>query len=359
VHIAAEQAALKTSLSAMMVNLARRSQTLVDGMLRRLDHVERDELDADRLQQMFALDSLAVRMRRNDENLLVLAGADSSPPRHEDVKPIDVLKAAQSEIEQFHRVMFGAVDDDVLVAATAVNDVVRIVAELLDNATRFSRPDTPVLCEARRLRHQLVIQIEDRGVGMAPDGARSVNAMLASPRQLDVATVRQMGIAVVARLAARHHIHVHIQAQPHYGLVATIALPAAVLILPPGRHNAPVYPTAAPPPVGTSAEGSRRGGEVARHHAGRRPHRADETMPLPVVNGQTWAPANPPWPEPTATATPGLPKRAPQAQLPGPQSTRPVAVPAPRPPLEQTRERITAYQAGVRRARDHRPPSTA
>jgi hypothetical protein len=352
VHIAAEQAALRTSLSTMFINLARRSQTLVDAMISRLDRLQHDEKDAGRLQQMMALDSLATRMRRNDENLLVLAGADSSAPRTRDALAIDVLRAAQSEIEQFHRIEFGAVDDDVFVAAAAVNDVVRLVAELLDNATRFSRPDTPVVCEARRLGHQLVVQIEDRGVGMTDEGTQAVNAVLARPGTLDVATFRRMGIAVVALLAARHHAQVRLQAHRNHGTIATIALPPTVLILPTGRHHAPLFPTAPPPPRAVDSASApqspapgplQRGrAEVARHHAGRRTGDpgagGDPTMVLPALNGH------------------GLPKRTPQAQTPGPATPPPAAAtPAQRRPLEQTRDRLTAYQAGVQRARDSRP----
>jgi signal transduction histidine kinase len=345
VHLAAEQALLRTSLSAMMVNLARRSQTLVDNMISRLDQLQRDETDAVRLQQMMALDSLATRMRRNDENLLVLAGADSSPPRTRDALAIDVLRAAQSEIEQYQRVEFGVVDEDVLVAAAAVNDVVRLLAELLDNATRFSGPETVVLCEARRLGHQFVIQIEDRGVGMTPEATYAINTLLANPRPIDATTVRKMGVAVVARLAARHHIHVQLQAHRHYGTIATVTLPPTVLVLPTGRHH---HPSTVMPPLPPVAA-VRRPGEVARHHPNRRAWPAspvDATVPLPAIDGQPAEGSR-------------LPKRVPQAQLPGPAGPPPPPTslpptpspPAPRRPLEQTRDRLSAYQAGLQRAR--------
>ena len=155
VRVAAEQAVLRTSVSAMFLNLARRSQTLVDRMIGQLDGIERGEEDPKRLAELFRLDHLATRMRRNDENLLVLAGADTSPPRREDALLIDVLRAAQSEIEHYDRIEFGTVDNDVSVAAAAVNDVVRLLAELLDNATRFSPPDAAVVRQrpaARRPR---------------------------------------------------------------------------------------------------------------------------------------------------------------------------------------------------------------
>ena len=172
VRVAAEQAALRTSVSAMFLNLARRSQTLVDRMIGELDAIERGEEDPKRLAQLFELDHLATRMRRNDENLLVLAGADSAAPRRDDALLVDVLRAAQSEVELYNRIEFGTVDTDISVAAHAVNDVVRLVAELLDNATRFSPPNTTVVADGRRIRDYVLIQIEDRGLGIDRRAAR-------------------------------------------------------------------------------------------------------------------------------------------------------------------------------------------
>jgi len=280
VRIAAEQAALRTSVSAMFLNLARRSQTLVDNMIRRLDTFQRDEQDPDTLSKWYTLDNLATRMRRNDENLLVLAGADSSPPRSRDALIADVLQAAQSEIEHFQRVEFGTVDEDVHVAAGAVNDVVRLLAELLDNATRYSPPQSAVVCEARRLGEQLIVQIEDRGVGMTGADVETLNTYLTRPGELDVAALRQMGVAVVARLAARHHIHVQLQAHPHYGTTATVTLPRTILLLPASRQHALTPPARQLPaaynptaPAAAAAQPAplpRRSSEVVRHAAGRR-----------------------------------------------------------------------------------------
>jgi hypothetical protein len=174
-------------------------------------------------------------MRRNDENLLTLAGADSSPPRTKDASVADVLRAAQAEVENYDRIEFGTVDNDVSVVAGAVNDVVRLVAELFDNATRFSPPDVAVVCEARRLGNYLIVQIEDRGVGMAADQLNQLNSWLAAPPELEVTTFRKMGLAVVARLAARHQIRVELRADPSSGTTAYAALPQAVLVLPVSR----------------------------------------------------------------------------------------------------------------------------
>jgi signal transduction histidine kinase len=236
VRIAAEQAVLRASVSAMFLNLARRSQTLVDRMIGQLDRIERGEEDPQRLAQLFQLDHLATRMRRNDENVLVLAGADTSPPRSEDAPLADVLRAAQSEVEQYERIEFGAVDDDVSVAAHAVNDVVRLLAELFDNAARFSPPDTPVMVEGRRIGDTGYIRIEDRGLGMTPEEAAAHNARFASPPTIDVTTFRMMGLAVVSRLAYRHGIQVFVQGNPAGGTVVELKMPDGTLVLPVTRQ---------------------------------------------------------------------------------------------------------------------------
>jgi signal transduction histidine kinase len=231
VRIAAEQAALRTSVSAMFLNLARRSQSLVDRMIGELDSIERTEEDPKRLARLFELDHLATRMRRNDENLLVLAGADSSAPRREDALLVDALRASQSEVELYNRIEFGTVDTDIAIAALAVNDVVRLVAELLDNATRFSPPTTTVVADARRIRDYVVIQVEDRGLGMSEEQMDQLNRRLAETPDVDVAAFRLMGLAVVSRLASRYGIRVELRANLEGGTVAQVILPSSIVVL--------------------------------------------------------------------------------------------------------------------------------
>nr|WP_116066360.1 nitrate- and nitrite sensing domain-containing protein [Asanoa ferruginea] len=237
VRIAAEQAALRTSVSAMFLTLARRSQTLVDRIIGELDAIERGEEDPKRLAKLFVLDHLATRMRRNDENLLVLAGADTAPPRREDALLIDALRAAQSEVEFYNRIEFGTVDPDISVSAKAVNDVVRILSELLDNATRFSPPNTVVVADARRIRDYVVVQVEDRGLGLADDQLEELNQRLQAPSPVDVSAFRLMGLAVVARLASRYRIQVELRRTIDQGTVALVTLPAEIVVVPqsPGR----------------------------------------------------------------------------------------------------------------------------
>jgi signal transduction histidine kinase len=231
VRTAAEQAALRSSVSTMFVNLARRSQILVDRLIGHLDRLERGEEDPDRLAELFQLDHLATRMRRNDENLLVLAGADSTRVQREPAALIDVLRAAQSEVEHYTRIEFGMIDRDIEVSAHAVNDMVHLVAELFDNATAFSPPNSHVIVEARRLGDGAVLSVEDRGIGISREQLRDLNERLAQPPMVDVAVSRMMGLVVVARLANRHGVKVELRpADTERGTVADVGLPASVMV---------------------------------------------------------------------------------------------------------------------------------
>ncbi|MGC5018585.1 nitrate- and nitrite sensing domain-containing protein [Micromonospora sp. DT47] len=230
VRTAAEQAALRSSVATMFVNLARRSQILVDRLIGHLDRLERGEEDPDRLAELFQLDHLATRMRRNDENLLVLAGADSTRVQREPAALIDVLRAAQSEVEHYTRIEFGIIDRDIEVAAHAVNDLVHLVAELFDNATAFSPPDSPVMVEARRIGDRATLYVEDLGIGISADQLADLNERLATPPQVDVAVSRMMGLVVVARLASRHGVKAELRPGSGRGTVAEVTLPTSVLV---------------------------------------------------------------------------------------------------------------------------------
>jgi signal transduction histidine kinase len=230
VRTAAEQAALRSSVATMFVNLARRSQILVDRLIGHLDRLERGEQDPDRLSELFQLDHLATRMRRNDENLLVLAGADSTRIQREPAALMDVLRAAQSEVEHYTRIEFAVIDQDIEIAAHAVNDLVHLVAELFDNATAFSPPDTAIKVEARRVGDRAVLQVEDRGIGMSPDQYTELNERLATPPMVDVAVSRMMGLVVVARLATRHGVKVELRPAASRGTVGDVLLPSGVLV---------------------------------------------------------------------------------------------------------------------------------
>ena len=137
VRLAADEAMLRGNLNAMFINLSRRSQSLIERQLSLIDSLEQSEQDPGRLSSLFRLDHLATRMRRNSENLLVLAGHEVTRRWSQPVPLVDVLRAAISEIEQYERVVLN-VQPGIVVVGQAVNDVVHLVAEIVENATTFS-----------------------------------------------------------------------------------------------------------------------------------------------------------------------------------------------------------------------------
>ncbi|GGM14203.1 nitrate- and nitrite sensing domain-containing protein [Dactylosporangium sucinum] len=230
VRAAAEQAALRAGVSTAFVNLARRGQRLVDSLVERLDTAERDEADPDRLAQLFGFDHLAARIRHDNQSLLVLAGADPSRAHRRPVPVYDLLRAAQSQILDYERVEYGRVDTDAALAPEAVDGTVHLLAELFDNAARHAPLDAPVLVDTRRAGDGLIIEVADLGPGLAADRLADLNRRLAEPPPLDVADSRHMGLAVVARLAARHGVDVQLQpAGSGTGLVAVVRIPAGLV----------------------------------------------------------------------------------------------------------------------------------
>jgi hypothetical protein len=294
----------------MFVNLARRSQILVDRLIGHLDRLERGEEDPDRLAELFQLDHLATRMRRNDENLLVLAGADSTRVQREPAALIDVLRAAQSEVEHYTRIEFGMIDRDIEVAAHAVNDMVHLVAELFDNATAFSPPNSTVLVEARHVGDGAILSVEDRGIGISREQLRDLNERLANPPMVDVAVSRMMGLVVVARLAARHGVKVELRpADTERGTVADVGLPTAVLVsasiaglLPAG---ATAFGGAEPAPRPQFAEPLAL--ESGRGYGGGRPFDPNPPMPTGGMLGTQTGRSVPAWSDLTGAPASGAP----------------------------------------------------
>ena len=228
-RLAANEAALRGNVNAMFVNLSRRSQSLVERQIRLIDDLEQGEQDADRLASLFQMDHLATRMRRNSENLLVLAGHDATRRWNQPVALVDVLRAAVSEIEQYERVSLN-VQPGISVRGHAVNDVVHLLAELAENATSFSSAETPVVVAGHLLTSGgVLLDITDQGVGMGAEEMAHANWRLDNPPVVDVAVSRRMGLFVVARLAARHGIRVRLRPAPAGGLTALVWLPDEVI----------------------------------------------------------------------------------------------------------------------------------
>jgi signal transduction histidine kinase len=224
-RLAANEAALRGNVNAMFVNLSRRSQSLVERQIRLIDSLEQGEQDSKRLASLFQMDHLATRMRRNSENLLVLAGHDESRRWNQPVALVDVLRAALSEIEQYERVTLN-VQPGIAVRGQAVSDVVHLTAELVENATSFSAADTPVTISGHLLSSGgVLLEITDQGVGIEADEMAQANWRLDNPPVVDVAVSRRMGLFVVARLAARHGIRVRLRPADSGGLIALVWLP--------------------------------------------------------------------------------------------------------------------------------------
>src|SRR5215467_5138605 len=229
VRLASNEAALRGNVNAMFVNLSRRSQSLVERQIRLIDDLEQGEQDPERLGNLFQMDHLATRMRRNSENLLVLAGHDVSRRWTQSVGLVDVLRAAVSEIEQYERVTLN-VQPGIAVRGQAVNDVVHLLAELVENATSFSAADTPVAVSGHLLNSGgVLLDITDQGVGMGAEEMAHANWRLDNPPVVDVAVSRRMGLFVVARLAARHGIRVRLRPASMGGLTALVWLPDEVI----------------------------------------------------------------------------------------------------------------------------------
>jgi signal transduction histidine kinase len=227
-RLAGEEAMLRANLNAMFVNLSRRSQTLIERQLGIIETLEQSEQDASRLSSLFRLDHLATRMRRNSENLLVLAGHEAPRKWTQPVALLDVLRAAISEIEQYDRITLN-VQAQLVIAGRAASDVVHLVAELVENATTFSRKETQVLVTGQLLSTGgVLIDVTDEGLGIPEQELGYANWRLDNPPVIDVAVSRRMGLFVVGRLAARHGIKVRLRRAQSAGLSALIWVPESV-----------------------------------------------------------------------------------------------------------------------------------
>jgi signal transduction histidine kinase len=255
-RLAANEAALRGNVNAMFVNLSRRSQSLVERQIRLIDELEQGEQDAERLGSLFQMDHLATRMRRNSENLLVLAGHDSSRRWNQPVALVDVLRAAVSEIEQYERVSLN-VQPGISARGHAVNDAVHLLAELAENATSFSSAETPVTISGHLLSSGgVLLDITDQGVGMGAEEMAHANWRLDNPPVVDVAVSRRMGLFVVARLAARHGIRVRLRPAASGGLTALVWLPDEVVSRDGASATGTQMPDAPDESVGLSMAGA-------------------------------------------------------------------------------------------------------
>ncbi|MGF1339380.1 nitrate- and nitrite sensing domain-containing protein [Streptomyces flavovirens] len=267
VRLAAEQALLRGNVNAMFTNLSRRSQGLIQRQLSLISELESREADPDQLSSLFKLDHLATRMRRNGENLLVLAGEEPGRRWTRPVPLVDVLRAAASEVEQYERIELAAVPATE-VAGRVVNDLVHLLAELLENATSFSSPQTKVRVTGHALPDgRVLVEIHDTGIGLSPEDLAAINERLASPPTVDVSVSRRMGLFVVGRLSLRHGIRIQLRPSDSGGTTALVMLPMEVAHggkQPPSKQGPGQQPGGAPGGLlGGGGAGAGTGGQRA------------------------------------------------------------------------------------------------
>jgi signal transduction histidine kinase len=237
-RLATSEAAIRGKLNTIFVNLSRRSQALVERQIRLIDELEQGEQQPERRANLSKLDHLVTRMRRYSQNLLILAGHEPSGYSSQPIALVNVIRAAVSEVEEYERVSL-KVQPGIAVSAPAVNDVVHMLAELIENATSLSAADTPVLISGRILASGgFLIDVTDRGFGMSAEEMAHANWRLDNPPATDVTVLKSMGLSVVGRLAARHGVRIRLRQADSGGLTALVWLPNAVLL----QQEAPVAP---------------------------------------------------------------------------------------------------------------------
>jgi hypothetical protein len=240
---AAALVADQDALAGVCANLALRDLNLVDSLLAQLEQMEAAEENPDTLAQLYGLDHLATRLRRNAENLRVLSGQEAGGAADETSSLVDVIRAAMSSIEQYTRVEIGRVAA-LAVVGFAADDIGRLLAELLDNATTQSPPTTTVMVSAHLTeRGSVLLRLEDAGIGLPEDRQRELNEWLGLSPVLDGSAIEHMGLAVVRRLAHKHDVRVTLGRRAPHGTTATVLLPPELV-----REAPPTTFTRAQPP---------------------------------------------------------------------------------------------------------------
>jgi len=365
VEAAVEQAQLRSGVSRVFRSLARRNQSLLQRQLKLLDEMERATDEPDALAQLFRLDHLTTRMRRQAEGLIILSGAAPGRTWRQPVAVVEVLRGAIGEIEDFARVEL-VTDSPDFVQGTAVADVTHLLAELIENAVQYSPPGTKVQVRGGRVANGYVIEVEDRGLGIPLDIMETLNGRLAKPPEFDLADSDQLGLFVVSRLAARHSVRISLRVSGYGGTSAVVLLPRTLVVAEDevpslAGKAAKEAQTAAREAAAAAAASASSGASVggaAEALAGRRLLRPERGLGVGVgapAEGASPASASGGTAGTAGTAGPaGLPRRAPQTSMaPQLRENRPAA---PQGPLagrspEQARSLMSAIQQGLRSGR--------
>ncbi|MFI2712433.1 nitrate- and nitrite sensing domain-containing protein [Micromonospora sp. NPDC018662] len=307
VRTAVEQAELRRSVRDVFLSLARRTQALVHRQLTLLDAMERREHDAEELEDLFRVDHLATRMRRNAENLIVLSGSTPGRAWRRSVPMVDVVRGAVAEVEDYTRVTvrpLGAVS----LTGRAVGDVIHLLAELIENGLSFSPPQTTVEVRGQLVANGFAIEIEDRGLGMSGDELAAANARIVDRSELNLADAARLGLFVVSRLTERHGVRVQLRESAYGGTTAVVLIPRELITTDAGDPDgsgdvrARTAPSAAVP-AAPADDPTRPGEETVAVRAGAA---GDAAVAEPVDAGTPEAEPAPPAPRLTPS---GLPAR--------------------------------------------------
>ncbi|WP_328372320.1 nitrate- and nitrite sensing domain-containing protein [Micromonospora zamorensis] len=225
---AVEQAELRRNVREVFLSLARRTQALVHRQLTLLDAMERREHDAEELEDLFRVDHLATRMRRNAENLIVLSGSTPGRAWRRNVPMVDVVRGAVAEVEDYTRVNVLPLGP-VSLAGRAVGDVIHLLAELIENGLSFSPPHTTVEVRGQLVANGFAIEIEDRGLGMSEDDLAAANDRIVDQSELNLANAARLGLYVVSRLTERHGVRVRLKESAYGGTTAVVLIPAELI----------------------------------------------------------------------------------------------------------------------------------
>ncbi|MGI5227503.1 sensor histidine kinase [Actinoallomurus sp. CA-142502] len=229
IRTAVEQAELRRGIRDILLSLARRSQALVHRQLTLLDTMERRQDDSAELEDLFHVDHLATRMRRNAENLIVLSGATPARGWRRPVPMIDVVRSAVAEVEDYTRVTVMPMGE-VALAGRAVGDIVHLLAELIENAVSFSPPYTQAQVSGHPVAHGYAVEIEDRGLGMTDEILADINERVTDPPEFNLSSSAHLGLYVVGRLAMRYDVKVSLKHSSYGGTTAVVLIPHELVV---------------------------------------------------------------------------------------------------------------------------------
>jgi signal transduction histidine kinase len=229
VEAAVVEAKLRRGVSDVFRNLARRSQSLLHRQLALLDTMERRASEPEELEALYRIDHLTTRMRRHSEGLIILSGETPGRGWRHPVRLVDVLRGAVAEVEDYTRIRV-TIGTSAALIGPAVADVIHLIAELAENATIFSPPNTPVRIHGDMVGRGFAIEIEDRGLGIAEEKLAKINHDLEHPPQFDLSGSEQLGLFVAGQLAHRHEIRVTLQPSPYGGITAIVLIPKALIV---------------------------------------------------------------------------------------------------------------------------------